>query len=377
MKAILLIAFVCATALAAHPELKVSKVDNSDKLLALGKLLNIMNTPTLRKLIGSGEVPISNLFDAQYYGPIAIGTPEKTFQVIFDTGSSNLWVPSVQCKSLVCFHMHKYDPSKSSTYEKDGRTMTIQYGSGAVNGTVDIDKVNFGGIDVDKVYFGEMTTLSNSFIASKFDGILGMAWKQISVDNLPTVFDLMYEEKKIDTNSFSFYLTQTSNAEGSALVLGGINPAYNTTAFEYHPLRSENYWLITVQSASVGGEKVNFNPFNGIVDTGTSLLVGSQQIVDIILLKLKAIGTINCDKIKDLPEISFAIGQSNYGLSPDMYVLQITQDGQTQCMVGLTPMNFPKAFGPTMILGDVFIKTYYTHFDVAGQRVGFAKAVPK
>jgi cathepsin D len=46
--------------------------------------------------------------------------------------------------------------------------------------------------------FGQITKLEGiSFIASKFDGILGMAWPAISVQKCPLIFDILYKQGQV------------------------------------------------------------------------------------------------------------------------------------------------------------------------------------
>ena len=53
----------------------------------------------------------------QYYGVIELGTPPKHLTVCFDTGSTDFWVPSVQCKSPACASHNQFDPEESSTVQ--------------------------------------------------------------------------------------------------------------------------------------------------------------------------------------------------------------------------------------------------------------------
>jgi len=278
----------------------------------------------LKFLHGTENVPISNYMDAQYYGPVEIGTPVQEFQVVFDTGSSNLWVPSNGCWSVACFLHTCYKSSSSTTYAKNGEALDIQYGSGGVSGYLSEDTVTWGGVAVPKVTFGEMTKLDGaSFVASKFDGILGMAFQTISADNVMPVFESMFQAGLVDDNSFQFYLSKDANAKGSQLILGGIDSSLTTSTFVYHKLSSETYWEIGLDDMTVNGTSLGFSGAKGVVDSGTSLIVGTSKFITPLINKIGTVAS-DCSSVSSHPNIAFVIDGTTYELTPQQYILQIT-----------------------------------------------------
>jgi saccharopepsin len=57
---------------------------------------------------GGRPVYLYDFQNAQYFADVSIGTPGQKFKVVMDTGSSNLWVPGANCKSIACFVHAKY-----------------------------------------------------------------------------------------------------------------------------------------------------------------------------------------------------------------------------------------------------------------------------
>uniref|UniRef100_A0A915K4D1 Peptidase A1 domain-containing protein n=1 Tax=Romanomermis culicivorax TaxID=13658 RepID=A0A915K4D1_ROMCU len=152
---------------------------------------------------------LTNYMDAQYYGVISIGTPPQPFTVIFDTGSSNLWVPSKKCSIFnpACWMHRRYDSTKSSTYKEDGRPFEIRYGTGSMAGFVSVDNVCVADLCVRDQDFAEATKEPGlTFMMAKFDGILGMAYPSIAVANLTPVFNNMMKQSLVEQPLFAFWL---------------------------------------------------------------------------------------------------------------------------------------------------------------------------
>jgi hypothetical protein len=435
MRTLLILLAIVGVSLAMKYPLRRIK-SNRQKLAAEGKWQEYVARKEAFKAIKltqfRDEMGELDFDDVVYVADITIGTPPQTFSVVMDTGSANLWVPGAECggggggscgtqcqgflcqftcdKSCCsstfesqfmykaspnavaknpCTGKHLFDGAKSSTYEKDGQTFSIQYGTGSCSGYIANDNVCLGDL-CTKNGFGVATKLAAFFADQPMDGILGLAFQDLAVDKIKPPVQTMIDNKQLPNPLFTVWMKEThaENETGGEITLGDYDTTHCASHIDWVPLSKALYYQVTLQGVRVGasqafGEELVLQPTDAkgseaISDTGTSLIAGPQEQIQQIADKLggkldqqQGVYIVDCNTAKTLPDVIFTLDGKDYPVTAKNYV-DVLSPEDPRCFIGFQP--FRSAFGPQWILGDCWIREYCQIYDMGNKRLGLAKA---
>jgi len=315
---------------------------------------------------------------------------------VFDTGSTNIWVSSDLCKDGACVQpgRSRYDHTLSSTYQAPQKEaqLHIEFGTGRIDGPQAVEDFHVGPFTVYNQTFGMIQVQDGKvFEEVPFEGILGLGFPSMSANGVTPFFDNVVKQKTLSKSEFSFYFSRESKA-GNAVFWGGVDPAFYSEPIEYFHVDDPYYWSVPLLSFKIGNQTMlgEGAPGNGamlegasaakaIVDTGTTFFTAEGQMFDEVMKRLPS---APCSQVSDRshPPITYTLRSA--GGEPRDFVLDNTQymtSREDACLPAFMRIDVPPAHGPAMVLGEVFLRQYFSVFDRgdgsdADARVGFARA---
>jgi hypothetical protein len=349
-----------------------------------------------RALATTKKVALYNEQDSAFLINVTLPS-NKWYLLQFDTGSSDTWFRGQYCytddfpddsctgryvsvdplsKGLVDLQLSYYDT----------------YGSGSAGGEVYKTAVTIGGIS-STIAVGVTSTENQD---QGIDGILGMGYPSLGniyAQETAVSADWLGAASSISTKAFGVYLSSTSSGE---VTFGGYDTAHYSGKITWIPLvkytadGSAEYgyfsfsiskwtWSVTGNSKVPGGKGNVFTTYtdpNGatnlaVADTGsTAIMIPTTPAIKIAkALKLSYNNnlqgyTVPCSN--SLPAVNFHYGSTTFTIPSSIYTYK-TPTGV--CFFGIAGGGDGLA-----VFGDVFTRAYYTMFDKAGHRVGFALA---
>lgn len=323
-------------------------------------------------------VPLRDVEDAEYFGEVQFGSPPQTFQVVYDTGSSNVWVPSKRCHD--CKQgAPRYDSESSTTYSEDGRPFEISYARGRCRGFLSHDDVGLAGLAIRNFTFAEvMDEDASVFGKALFDGIFGLGPAAGAVGHTPMAIQMLLDQRQIGNKLIAFFL---SPHDESMLILGGSDESLHEGDLTYLPVvlgkaGVAQQWLVHATDFKVAGRSIRIcnlvTPCFMLLDTGSSVLAGPSTAVRRLLRKVGKVEE-DCSNVARLPTLSIFLGGANVHLEPDFYVLRAREErsGRQVCRIGIDSIHVRSSL---WILGTPFLRKYYSVWDLEQQRIGIALA---
>ncbi|XP_061014903.1 pregnancy-associated glycoprotein 1-like [Dama dama] len=317
--------------------------------------------------------PLRNIMEMLYVGNITIGTPPQEFQVIFDTGLSDLWVPSLFCTSPTCSTHIRFRHLECSTFRPKQKTFSIAYGSRSMKAFLVYDTIQIGElVSTDQPFI--LNVNHSGFKGKPFDGVLGLSYPNISLTGCIPIFDNLKNQGAVSESVFAFYLNK-SKPEGSVVMFGGVDESYYQGALNWVPLIKAGDWHVHMDwknRISMKGQVIACSgSCEALVDTRTSLILGPRRLVNNIqkLVSATRWGSehcVSCFPVNNLPSIILTINGINYPVPARAYILK---DFRGHCYTTFKE-NTVSTFTETWILGDVFLRLHFSVFDRGNDRIG-------
>ncbi|KAK4072906.1 uncharacterized protein Triagg1_5583 [Trichoderma aggressivum f. europaeum] len=335
------------------------------------------------------------IHDIKWYGELNVGTPPQTLTVVFDTGSSDLVIPSTQCDANPgCTGLrHRFAPEKSETFTSLNGSFRISYSTGtgvAASGNVEIeglisrDTIAVAGLQVQDFQFGLITNQSAAFGVDPFDGIVGMGFPSGLTTGPQTFLGGINSSGQVPEAIYGLYLTPQSVGHAE-ISLGGVDSSKLTSDINYIPVFPvTGQFNGTFDKVYVDKRAANVSSNYVIYDSGTANIVApkndAEEIYAMISPEIKpidAVGTygIPCSKLKDIKSsISFTIGGRNYTIpSQELSVGSISdQPGICQTLINSSGDDQANSL---WVIGGSLLKYYYTVWDIENARFGLAQTL--
>jgi len=316
-----------------------------------------------------------------YFGEVDVGTPAQKFVVVYDTGSGNLLIPGEKCEDSACQKHRRFDETKSSSFKetncngkelKDGHStdqLTITFGTGHISGKCAQDNICIGNLCAEGTFVSATEESSQPFASFSFDGVLGLGRDVLAQKPEFSLMARMVKNKLLAEPLFSVFLSDSA-AETSEITFGAVNREHMASELFWVPVtKSSGYWEVQIQDITFDNKRQHIcEDCRVAVDTGTSQLAGPTDIMNKLRDKLSL--ESNCANYEKLPDLGFVIGTHVLNLKPQDYV----DKGASYCSISLMDLDVPPPKGPLFVFGIPFLQRFFTVYDHANDRVGFAIA---
>ncbi|KAF9484346.1 acid protease [Pholiota conissans] len=324
--------------------------------------------------------------DIGYMTEVRIGTPPTTFELLVDSGSADLWVGAVGCRSDAggdCGNHTFLGPHKSSSYNQSKEDWAIGYVSGSVWGYLVQDVVSIADLTIKNHTFGVAYNESKDFTGNNipFDGLLGLGKPDISQQRVPTFLQSLFQAKLIAAPIVSYKLPRLADGSNNTgeMTLGAMDPNhyYPKSLVTVKNANKFGFWSVAADAVKVGSRNMNWSNRTMVMDTGTTLIIAPKNDVDEIHKLIPGAlydgneWTVPCNMST---AVSLIIGGKQFTILPSDVAFYPVEQGSATCMSGIGIGGVgPFYLDTEWLVGDVFLKNVYFSTNEETDEISIAK----